>query len=130
MRTYELMFIVHPDNAGDAFTAVIDKYKGVLAQQGCELLKTEEWGERKLAYPIKKQGRGSYVLCYFRAQPGVIDEIERRLRIDDNVMRFIVVQREKGFEPPADSVDVTETATEEAAGAAETEKTADAATKE
>lgn len=104
MRTYELMLIVHPDTAGDAYTAVVDKFREILVQQQCEVLKVEEWGVRKLAYPINKQNRGSYVLFYFNSPPQVLAEIERRLRIDDTIMRFMVVQREQGFEPPKDVV--------------------------
>lgn len=99
MRTYETIFIVHPDVAGEAYSAVVEKFKTVLADQGAQVLKVDEWGARKLAYPIKKQTRGSYVLVAYEAGAGVIAEFERRMRLDDSIMKFQTVYLEKGLEP-------------------------------
>lgn len=96
-RTYETIFIVRPDLAGEAYTAVVDKFKGVLAEQGAEIIKCDEWGVRKLAYPVKKHSRGSYVLVIYEAGPKVISEFERRMRIDESVIKFQTVHLEKGF---------------------------------
>ncbi|HEY7745904.1 MAG TPA: 30S ribosomal protein S6 [Desulfuromonadales bacterium] len=101
MRTYETIFIIHPDVVGDAYTAIVDKFKGVLTDQGSNVLKVEEWGTRKLAYTVKKQGRGSYVLMAYEAGPQVIAEFERRLRIDENVIKFQTVFLENGLEETA-----------------------------
>jgi len=98
MRTYETIFIIHPDAVGDAYTAVVDKFKGILTEQGCNVLKVEEWGTRKLAYPVKKQGRGSYVLVAYEGGPKVIAEFERRMRIDESVIKFQTVLLENGLE--------------------------------
>lgn len=98
MRTYETIFIVHPDVAGEDYSAVLEKFKGVLTDQGAQILKVDEWGTRKLAYPIKKQTRGGYVLVAYEANPEVIAEFERRLRIDEAIMKFQTVYLEKGFE--------------------------------
>ncbi|HKK01831.1 MAG TPA: 30S ribosomal protein S6 [Desulfuromonadales bacterium] len=97
MRTYETIFIVHPEVAGDACAAVIEKFKGVLTEQGAEILKLDEWGVRKLAYPVKKQSRGSYVYLAYLAEAPVIAEFERRMRIDDAVIKFQTVMLEKGL---------------------------------
>ena len=99
-RTYESIFIVRPDLAGDAYTAVLDKFKGVLTDQGASILKIDEWGVRKLAYTVKKQNRGSYVLVIFEADPKVILEYERRLRLDESIIKFINLHLEKGFVMP------------------------------
>jgi small subunit ribosomal protein S6 len=101
MRTYETIFIVHPDMVGDQYAAVVDKFKGILAEQGAEILKVEEWGTRKLAYPIKKQGRGTYVLVAYEAGPQVIAEFERRMRIDESIIKFLTVHLEKGLQESA-----------------------------
>ena len=98
MRTYESIFIVHPDITGDAYTAVVEKFKGVLTDQGAEILKSDEWGTRKLAYPIRKQTRGTYVLLVFDAASGVVAEYERRMRIDDSIMKFQTLLLENGLE--------------------------------
>ena len=98
MRTYETIFIIHPDAVGDAYAAIVDKFKGILTEQGSNVLKVEEWGTRKLAYTVKKQGRGSYVLVAYEAGPKVIAEFERRLRIDENVIKFQTIFLENGLE--------------------------------
>ena len=104
-RTYESIFIVRPDLTGDAYTAVIDKFKGVLTDQGASIIKVDEWGVRKLAYTVKKQNRGSYVLVIFEAEPKVILEYERRLRLDESIIKFINIHLEKGFVMPTVAVD-------------------------
>jgi len=98
MRTYETIFIVHPDLSGEAYTAAVEKFKGVLTDQGAELLKVDEWGTRKLAYPVKKQSRGSYVLVAYEAGSSVIAEFERRMRIDDAIIKFQTVYLENGLQ--------------------------------
>lgn len=117
MRTYETIFIVHPDAAGDAYNAVVEKFRNILEEQKANILKVEEWGARKLAYPVKKQTRGSYVLTAYEAGPEVIAEFERRLRIDESIIKFQTVHLEKGLEKAASPAP----AAAEAAAPAETE---------
>lgn len=97
MRTYETIFIIHPEKVGDEYAAVVDKFRNVLTDQGAEILKLDEWGVRKLAYPVKKNARGSYVLVAYEASPNIISEFERRLRIDDAVIKFQTVFLEGGL---------------------------------
>jgi len=115
MRGYETMCIVHPEVVGDAYTAVLEKFKGILADQQATLLKVDEWGERKLAYTIQKQDRGIYVLFFFEATSAALNEFERRLRLDESIMRFQTVRYEPGEEPVVEEkLPVTETAEEAA----------------
>ncbi|MBE0598716.1 MAG: 30S ribosomal protein S6, partial [Desulfuromonadales bacterium] len=100
MRTYESIYIVHPDIVGDAYAASVEKFKKILTDMGVNILKTEEWGTRKLAYPVKKQTRGSFVLTAFEADAPVIAEFERRLRIDESIIKFQAVHLEKGLQMP------------------------------
>lgn len=116
MRTYEHIFIVHPEVVGDEYAALLDKFKTILTEQGANILKVDEWGPRKLAYPIKKQARGSYVLMVFDAAPKVITEFERRLRLDEKVMKFQTVLLPKGMKAAVAKTDAEvseETAAEE-----------------
>jgi small subunit ribosomal protein S6 len=113
MRTYETIFIVHPDVAGDAYGAVVEKFKGVLTGQGATLLKVDEWGTRKLAYPIKKLQRGNFVLVAYEAGPQVIAEFERRMRIDEAIIKYQTVWLENGLTVEAPAVAVTEGADRE-----------------
>jgi small subunit ribosomal protein S6 len=100
MRTYEAIFIVHPEVIGDDLSAVIDKYKMILTEQGANVFKAENWGTRTLAYSVKKQAKGCYVLFIFDAEPKVIAEFERRMRIDDKIIKFQTVHLEAGYQAP------------------------------
>ena len=130
MRTYESIFIVHPEVVGDDQTTIIEKYKTILSDQGAEVLKVENWGVRTLAYQVKKQSKGCYVLMIFDAEPTVIAEFERRMRIDEMVIKFQTVVLENGYQAPvvaepAAEADTDVEATEEQA--VETEAPAAAA---
>lgn len=98
MRTYETIFIVHPQVSGDAYEEFLGKFKDILSQQTATLHKVDEWGSRNLAYPIKKQSRGTYVLFVFDVEPAGLAEFERRARLDESVIKFQSVLLEK-FDP-------------------------------
>ncbi len=142
MRTYESIFIVHPEVVGDDQTAIIDKFKTVLTDQGAEILNVDVWGTRTLAYIVKKQTKGCFVLVVFDAEPTVVAEYERRMRIDEKIIKFQTVVLEGGYEAPPVVEVVPEEASEEATAEAveateapaeapaETEATADEKTEE
>ena len=118
MRTYETLVILSPELVGDELTAMIEKLQGVLTAQKAELLKVDNWGTRKLAYLIRKQGRGTYVLLVYNASAEVIAEFERRLRIDDAVLKYQTVHLEDGYkevaaEPEAPAEGESEAAADE-----------------
>jgi small subunit ribosomal protein S6 len=138
MRTYESIFIVHPEVIGDDQVALIDKYKTILSDQGADVLKVENWGTRTLAYMVKKQSKGCFVLVIFDAEPTVIAEYERRMRIDEKVIKFQTIILEGGYvappvvetapeEAPAEDAEATEAATE---APAEAEAAAEESTEE
>ena len=91
MRTYETLYIVHPEVVGDDLVALIEKYRKVLTDQQAVVLKADNWGSRALAYQVKKQARGSFVLTVFEAGPTVVAELERRMRIDEKVIKYQTV---------------------------------------
>lgn len=97
MRTYETIIIVHPEMVGDEYAAIVEKFKKVLVDQGSEILKFDEWGTRKLAYMVKKQGRGTYLYVAYKAPAAAIKEFERRMRIDESIIKFQTVHLEKGL---------------------------------
>jgi len=97
MRNYESLYIVHPEVVGDALTAMVEKFQSILTEQSAEIYKLDNWGVRKLAYPIKKAERGCYVQVLFTAEPEVIAEYERRLRLDENILRFLTVKVDGDF---------------------------------
>ena len=107
MRNYESLYIIHPEVVGDELTAMVEKFQGVLTDQGAEIHKLDNWGVRKLAYQIQKVERGCYVQTLFRAEAPVIAEFERRMRLDEKVLRFLTV-RENGEFAPIEVVAATE----------------------
>lgn len=117
MRNYESLYILHPEVVADEQTALVEKFQGVLTQQGGEIHKLDNWGLRKLAYPIKKLERGCYIQTLFRADPSIIAEYERRLRLDENILRFITIRVEGEF--PAEPA-TEETPDDEASAETET----------
>ncbi len=97
MRNYESLYIIHPEVVGDELAAMVEKFQSVLTNEGAEIHKLDNWGVRKLAYPINKLERGCYVQTLFRAEPQVIAEFERRMRLDEKVLRFLTVRVEGEF---------------------------------
>ena len=123
MRTYETIFIIHPEVAGDAYTDIVEKYKGIQNELGANMLAVEEWGTRKLAYTVQKQPRGTYVLFAYEGKPDSIRELERRFRIDDKIIKFMTVKLEgeykpSGFVRKVEETEVAAPVTEQAPAAA------------
>ena len=90
MSKYELMFVIDPTLEDEKKDAAVEAVKAIIAEAG-EVIDTDVWGLRKLAYPIDKKNEGYYVVMHFNAQPELPKELDRRLRISDNFMRHIIV---------------------------------------
>jgi small subunit ribosomal protein S6 len=91
MRKYEVMYILRTDLEDQAVQAVIEKFQGVI-NNGGEITKHQVMGKRRLAYEINKYRDGIYVLVNFTATPAVVKELDRVMRISDEVIRFMIVQ--------------------------------------
>jgi small subunit ribosomal protein S6 len=99
MRRYEVVFIVHPDLTDEEIKAVSDRYGELIVAQKGTVIKTEDWGRRKLAYDIKKQSKGAYALIDFYGPGNMIREIERNFNIDDKILKFLTVKIKDPFDP-------------------------------
>jgi len=119
MRNYESIYIIHPEVVGDDLTAMVEKFQGVLTDQGVEIYNLDNWGVRKLAYPINKVERGCYVQTLFSAEPQVIAEYERRMRLDEKVLRFLTVKLDGEFPAVEVAAEEPEAAVEEEVSAEE-----------
>ena len=93
MINYEVMFIINPTLEEEKQDATIERVKGIIEAEG-EIGKVDVWGMRKLAYPIEKKGEGYYVVVEFKASPDLPKELDRRLRISDDVMRHIIINKD------------------------------------
>ena len=90
MREYELVFIVHPELDDTALKDVIEKVSGWITEGGGIISKVDLWGKRKLAYAIRKQKEGQYVLIRAQMEPTFGTTLERNLRFLEPVMRFLL----------------------------------------
>jgi len=99
MRRYELIFIVQPELNEEEIKAVTDRYLQIITAQKGTIIKTEDWGKRRLAYDINKQSKGNYILVDFYGLGSMIREIERNLKIDDKILKFLTVKTSDPFNP-------------------------------
>ena len=88
MRKYETIFILQPDLGEDDIKVVTAKAQDVISSYKGELHRMDDWGVRKLAYPIRKCARGRYYYARFDGGAELIAELERRLRLDEKVLRY------------------------------------------
>ena len=86
MRRYETVVIAQANLPEDDLTGLIDRYASIITDRKGAVVKVDRWGVRKLAYDIRKQSRGAYVLYDFAATSDVVAELERILKIDDHVV--------------------------------------------
>ena len=90
MRDYELLFVLDPNLDEEAKADLIERIKGVINTDG-EAGEADVWGDRRLAYSINKKNTGYYVVLPFKAEADLPKELDRRMRINENVMRHIIV---------------------------------------
>ena len=92
MRRYETIFIASPTLTDEQADELVKQYEGVIAEQGGELLKTDKWGRKKLAYEVQKFSEGYFTLFELNAGPTLIAELERRFRNNDVVIKYMSVR--------------------------------------
>lgn len=118
MRRYETVFIIHPDLNDEEATGLTDRYCGIITAYKGVLVKVDRWGKRKLAYLIRKQAKGTYVLLDYAGSSAVVSELERNFKIDDHVLKYMTILK-------SESVSLQDLEAEAAQGKA---KAADGAT--
>ena len=94
MSKYELAVVVNAKIGDEAREAVVEKAKGYVARYGGTVTEVEEWGKKRLAYEVQKMREGFYYFIQFEADATCPAEVERHVRIMDNVMRYLVVKKE------------------------------------
>ena len=94
MNKYELALVVNAKIEDEARVATVDKVKSIIEQFGGTITNVDEWGKKRLAYEIQKMREGYYYFIHFEAEATAPAEIEGRLRIMDNVLRFLCVRQE------------------------------------
>ena len=92
---YETVFILTPVLSEQQMTETVEKFKALLTEKGAELLNEENWGMKKMAYPIQKKSTGFYTLLEFKAEPEVIERLEVAYSRDERVLRYLTVKLDK-----------------------------------
>ncbi|MDQ7085212.1 MAG: 30S ribosomal protein S6 [Sulfurovum sp.] len=98
MTCYETLFVVKPTLTDEETAAEIAKIKEILTREGAELLATDDMGMRKLAYEVEKNARGYYSVLFYKAEGTFITELERNLKINEEVIKFLTVKYSKNKE--------------------------------
>ena len=95
MREYELTFVLAPDLPEDAVTTTTERVSSLITNRGGEITKVDNWGRRRLAYPIRRHHDGLYTIMRFRLESNLTDELDRNLRLTEQVLRHLIVHAEE-----------------------------------
>jgi small subunit ribosomal protein S6 len=109
-REYETIYILRPDSTTDVIAQVNTKVRGVIEGGGGALLKVDNWGKRKLAYEVKKQLKGIYLFFSYLGTAGLVEELERNLRLTDSVIRYYSIKIAENVDPVARASEFNEEA--------------------
>ncbi|GMA50766.1 30S ribosomal protein S6 [Alicyclobacillus contaminans] len=92
MRQYETMYILKPELEAEEIKELVDKYQALVTEHGGQITELQEMGKRRLAYEINRNREGYYVLMQFSADTDLTRELERVLRLEDRVLRYLTVR--------------------------------------
>jgi small subunit ribosomal protein S6 len=121
-REYETIYILRPNTPNEGVAEVNTRIKGIIENMGGKVLKVDNWGKRRLAYEVAKERKGIYLYWLYLAQPGVVEETERNLRMLDNVIRYLTVQVDTNIDVNARPSEIDDTSYEKAAQTAADEE--------
>ena len=100
-REYETIYILRPNTPNEGVAEVNTRIKGIIEGMGGKVLKVDNWGKRRLAYEVAKERKGIYLYWQYLAQPGVVEETERNLRMLDSVIRYLTVKVDENIDVAA-----------------------------
>ena len=115
MRRFETLFIVTPNSSEEELKAVAEKFRGVVTGMKGTVASYDEQGMKKLAYRVKKQNKGYYVLMDYFGQADIVAELERNLRLDERILKYLTVKLADQVDPSTVEVEESETGEEKAA---------------
>ena len=121
-REYETTYILRPNTTNEGVAEVNTRIKGIIEGMGGKILKVDNWGKRRLAYEVAKERKGIYLYWQYLAQPGVVEETERNLRMLDSVIRYLTVKVDENVDVTARPSEIDDTSYEKAAQTAADEE--------
>ena len=92
MNYYEKVMIIDPNLDDSAVDEAVGKVKDIILKEGGEILKTDNWGRRKLAYELNKRKQGNYVLILFKSPPTTIGKLEKHCKLFETIIKFMIVK--------------------------------------
>ena len=95
MRNYELGFVIHPEVEQSDVTQSVDRVGQYVSAGDGEVTSVDVWGRRSLAYPISKHKEGTYVFLHAQLDPQAIQELERNLKLDEEILRYLLIRLEE-----------------------------------
>jgi len=121
-REYETTFILRPNTPNEGVAEVNTRIKGIIEGMGGKVLKVDNWGKRRLAYEVAKERKGIYLYWLYLAQPGVVEEAERNLRMLDSVIRYLTVKVDENIDVAARPSEIDDASYDKAATTAADEE--------
>jgi small subunit ribosomal protein S6 len=95
VRDYELVVVVSPEGGDDGFPTTVERINGFIQERGGEIKDVDQWGRRRLAYPIRRYQEGYYSITHFSAEPQAIRPLEANLDLAEDVLRHLVVRMDE-----------------------------------
>lgn len=128
MRDYEIVYIFRSSLTSEEIEGKLERYHSIITTEGeGEITASAHWGKRPFAYPIKKQRNGYYVVVQFSANPASLQELERVLKLEEDVLRYLIVLSEPPL-PPLETEDADAAAEADEAAAESPDEASDEAT--
>jgi small subunit ribosomal protein S6 len=121
-REYETIYILRPNTPNEGVAEVNARIKGVIEGMGGKVIKVDNWGKRRLAYEVAKERKGIYLYWLYLAQPGVVEETERNLRMLDSVIRYLTVKVDENIDVGARPSEIDDSSYDKAAQTAADEE--------
>lgn len=121
-REYETIYVLRPGTTNDGVGDVNERVRGIIDNMGGKIIKLDNWGKRRLAYEVQKERKGIYLYWQYLATRGVVEEIERNLRMLDSVIRYLTVKLDADIDPEARPSEVDDNTYERAANTAADEE--------
>lgn len=121
-REYETIYVLRGNTTNEQVAEINERVKGIIEGMGGKIIKVDNWGKRRLAYEIKKERKGIYLYWLYLATRGVVEEVERNMRMLDLVVRYLSVKVDDNIDPSARPTELDETAYERASNTAADEE--------
>ena len=121
-REYETTYILRPNTPNEGVAEVNTRIRGIIEGMGGKIIKVDNWGKRRLAYEVAKERKGIYLYWQYLAQPGVVEEAERNLRMLDNVIRYLTTKVDENVDVTARPTEIDDSSYDKAAQTAADEE--------